>query len=386
MKIKLGVLFGGVSVEHEISIITALQAMKHFDQEKYEIIPIYIDKDRIWYTGKLLMEIENYQNMDVLKKMAKKVIMYKKKDCYVLQTTDLLSRVVSEIDLVFPIMHGNNAEDGTIQGFLETLGIPYVGSKVLGGALGQDKVVMKQVMSSENLPIVSYTWFYDSEYLEKKEAILKDIEKLEYPVIVKPATLGSSVGIKVVKKKKDIDKAIMEAIKYDQKIIVEKVVEDLIEVNCSVIGNYNNQETSVIEEVIAMEEFLSYSDKYISKGKTTKGMVATNRIMPARIDKKLYDEVDNLAKKVFRVLNLSGVVRIDFLIDKKANIVYVNEPNIIPGSLSFYLWVKKNKTYSVLLDELISFAIKEYKNKKAKITSFESNILENCNNLKGLKK
>ncbi len=385
MKIKVGVIFGGETVEHEVSIISAVQAMKSMDQEKYEIIPIYITKDRVWYTGKMLMDIDVYKDFDSLKRYAKKVVLYKKNGDFVLQSLGLFKKEVETIDIAFPIVHGNNAEDGTLQGYLETLGIPYVGSKVLGSAIGQDKVVMKQIMSANELPIVPYTWFYDANYFANQEEILKAIKKIGYPVIVKPATLGSSVGITVVKTAEEIEKAINEAIKYDTKIVVEKLIHNLVEVNCSVLGNYNYQEASVIEEVISTEEFLTYADKYIGKqkGNTTKGMAATNRVIPARINDKLMNEVQALAIDTFKIMNLSGVARIDFLIDKKKSKVYVNEPNTIPGSLSFYLWKETGKNYKQLLDEMISLAIKDFKNKSKKIYSFETNILSNFNGLKG---
>ncbi len=387
MKIKVGVIFGGETVEHEISIISAVQAMEHIDTEKYEIIPIYISKDRTWYSGKMLMDIDVYKDFDSLKRYSKKVAMYKKDGAFVLQTVGFFKRTITELDIMFPIMHGNNTEDGSIQGYLETIGIPYVGSKVLGSAIGQDKVVMKQIMNSVNIPVVPYTWFYDIKYLEDKEKILNEIKKIGYPVIVKPATLGSSVGITVVKDEDKIEQAINEATKYDVKIIVEKIIESLVEVNCSVLGNYDYQELSVIEEVISTEEFLTYTDKYVgkSKGKTNKGMAATNRIIPARINEKLYNEVQTLAKETFNVMNLSGVARIDFLIDSKKGKVYVNEPNTIPGSLSFYLWEKTDKTYTKLLDEMISIAIKDFKIKNKKTYSFDTNILSNFSGVKGMK-
>lgn len=388
MKIKVGVIFGGNTVEHEVSVISAVQAMKHLDQDKYEIIPIYIAKDYAWYTGKLLMEISSYKDIDLLKRYAKRVTLVNKDGVFLLQSTKgLFHKNVAEVDIVLPIVHGSGVEDGTLQGYLEMIGVPYAGSHVLGSALGQDKVIMKQIMASANLPIVDYTWFYDSEYFDNKNQIQADIEKLGYPVIVKPASLGSSVGIELVKNKDNIDSAIIEAIKYDRKIVVEKVVPNLMEVNCSVLGNYEYRQSSVIEEVMGSDEFLSYRDKYIgkSKGGSTKGMVATNRIIPARIDITTKQEIEYLAKEVFRVLNFSGVCRVDFLIDKKTNKVYVNEPNTIPGSLSFYLWEPTGKKYPELLDELITLAIKDYKLRSKKTRSFDTNILSNYNGLKGSK-
>lgn len=388
MKIKLGVIFGGVSVEHEISIISAVQAMNAVDKEKYDIVPIYIAKDRTWYTGKMLMDIDIYKDFEDLKKFATKVTMYKKDNSFYLQSMGLFKRIVEEVDVVFPIVHGANVEDGTIAGYLETIGVPYVGSRVLGAALGQDKVVMKQVFAACDLPIVPYTWFFDNEYLNDADKITKEIKKLGYPVIVKPATLGSSVGITVVKDEEALDDAIMDAITYDTKIVVEKMVDNLVEVNCSVLGDYEYQQTSVLEEVMSSDEFLTYKEKYLGGGKKTgasKGMASTSRVVPARISDKLTEEVKEIAKGAFKALNLSGICRIDFLIDKKENKVYINEPNTIPGSLAFYLWEPSGKKYSVLLDEAITLAIKDYKNRSKKTNSFDTNVLSNFSGAKGIK-
>lgn len=388
MKIKVGVVFGGESVEHEVSIISAIQAMKNINEEKYEVVPIYIAKDQTWYTGNMLKEIDIYRDLDLLKRFAKKVTLVKSENrFFLMKTTGVFRKEVTDIDVILPIVHGHGVEDGSLQGFLETLKVPYVGSNVLGSALGQDKVVMKQVMKDEGIPCVDYVWFYDTEYQLNTDEITKKIKKLGYPVVVKPATLGSSVGISVVKHEEDLDEAINDAISYDSKIIVEKAVENLIEVNASVIGNYETQEVSVLEEVMGVDEFLSYRDKYLGGGKKTgsKGMASTNRIVPARLDDKQTEEVQEMAKKVFRVLNLNGVCRIDFLIDKKTKKLYVNEPNTIPGSLSFYLWDKCDKPYSDLLDEIISLGLRRYRAESKKVRSFETNILSNYGGTKGLK-
>jgi len=392
MKIKVGVIFGGETVEHEVSIITAVQAMEHINQDKYEIVPIYISKDRIWYTGHMLKEIDVYQDFNELKRYAKEVVLVKTKEGFCLQSTKgLFRRTITDIDIAFPIVHGNNAEDGTLQGYLDSVGIPYVGSGVLGSALGQDKVIMKQIFKDTKLPIVDYVWFFDSEYADDCDKIFNKVEKLGYPVVVKPATLGSSVGINYVKDDNELANAIEEAMKYDVKVVVEKAVPNLIEVNCSVVGNYSHQETSVIEEVTSDEELLTFADKYISGGKKkgpSKGMASASRIIPARISKELEEKIKETSKSAFKALNLSGVCRIDYLIDKKTNKYYINEPNTIPGSLSFYLWEPTGKKYMDLLDELITLAIKDYKNRARKIYSFESNILSNygIKGAKGLKK
>ena len=385
MKIKLGVLFGGVSVEHEISVITAVQAMKSMDKEKYDIVPIYIDKDRNIYTGKLLMEIDSYKDMDLLKRYAKKVVFYTDNGHYYLQSLKGFKRNIDEVDIVFPIVHGSGVEDGSIAGYLETLGVPYVGPNVLSAALGQDKIMMKEVFKANNLPIVDYLWFFDFEYAMNKDEIISKINNLGYPVIIKPATLGSSVGITVVHNENELDSAINDAISYDQKILVEKMVEKLVEVNCSVRGTSSECETSAIEEVLSSDEILSYRDKYMG-GNKTKGMANVGRIIPARLEESELELVKELSIKVFKLLNLSGICRIDFLYDKANKKLYINEPNTIPGSLSFYLWEPLGIKYKDLLDDTITTAIREYKKKQRKTYSFDTNILQNFNGLKGGKK
>ena len=385
MKIKLGVLFGGISVEHEISVITAVQAMRAIDKEKYDIIPMYIDKERNMYTGKLLMEIDTYKDMDLLKRYAKKVTFYTEKGHYFLQSLGAFKKIVNEVDIVFPIVHGSGVEDGSIAGYLETIGVPYVGPNVLSAALGQDKIMMKEIFKANNLPIVDYTWFFDFEYSLDKEKITKKISDLGYPVVVKPATLGSSIGITVVHDEKELDNAITEAITYDSKILVEKMVENLVEVNCSVRGTTSECEASAIEEVMSSDEILSYRDKYMG-GNKTKGMANVGRIIPARLEESELEKIKELSLEVFRLLNLSGICRIDYLYDKNTKKLYINEPNTIPGSLSFYLWEPVGIKYKDLLDQAITTAIREYKKRQRKTYSFDVNILKNFNGLKGGKK
>lgn len=395
MKIRLGVIFGGESVEHEVSIISAIQAMNKMDSEKYEIIPIYITKDRKWYTGEMLKEIDTYSDLSLIKKYAKNVVLYEKNGRFILQNTKGFKGVVKELDIVFPIVHGTNVEDGVLQGYLQSVGIPFVGGDVYASVVGQDKIFMKEVFESNKLPICKYTWFYDSEYEENPDNIFTNVKKLGYPVIVKPATLGSSVGIKTAHNQEEVKAAIDDAIKYDHKIVVEKLVEDLMEVNISVLGNYENQQVSAIEQVIPTKDFLTYEDKYIgggkSKGKlggkfkTSKGMVSANRVIPAPLEENRRKEIEEVAVNAFKALGSSGVVRIDFLVDTKANKIYINEVNNIPGSLSFYLWEPIGKEYTELLDDMINIGIRDYKKRTAKTHSFDTNILKGFTELGGLK-
>jgi D-alanine-D-alanine ligase len=395
MKIRLGVLFGGVSVEHEVSIITAIQAINSIDEAKYEIIPIYIAKDGTWYSGMMLKDIKIYNDMDLLKRYAKEVVLYKKDGRFVLQSKrGFIRKEVAELDVALPIMHGTSGEDGNLQGYLETVGIPYCEADTYAAVVGQDKVFMKQIWHSSGVPVVKFDWFYDYDYNKNPDKIIERLERIGYPLIVKPARLGSSVGITVCNNNIELRDAIEEAINYDTKILVEEVVKNLTEVNISVLGNYQKQSLSVIEEVGSSNKLLTYEDKYIGGAKgsgPSKGMASAKRIIPARISDKLAKEVNDIAIKAYRSLNATGVVRIDFLIDKKNEKVYANEINSIPGSLSFYLWNKTDKEYPELLEDIINLGIREYKNKNSKIHSFDTNILSNFANngskgVKGIKK
>ena len=389
MKIKVGVIYGGESVEHEVSIISAIQAMNKLDQEKYDIIPIYITKNREWYTGDMLKDIEVYQDLSLIKKYGKNVVLYYKDGSYVLQNKRFPKNIVADIDIAFPIVHGTNVEDGVLQGYLQSIGMPFVGGDVYGSVVGQDKVYMKEVWDKANLPMPKFVWFYDIDYKQDNEEVLKNISKLKYPLIVKPATTGSSVGIAVCNNEEELVSAIDDAIQYDKKILVEEVVKNLKEVNIAVMGNYEHQRVSEIEEVISTNKFLTYEDKYIGGGKgklkgsvkmpvksTSKGMASANRKLPADLSDKVRKEVEDIAVRAFKVLGSSGNCRIDFLIDDKANKVYINEINSIPGSLAFYLWDAKGVKFTDLLDDMINIGIKDYKKRISKTHSFDTNILQ----------
>ena len=400
MKIKVGVIFGGESVEHEVSVISAMQAMNKLDQEKYEIIPIYITKDREWYTGEMLKDIEVYQDLSLIKKYGKNVVLYYRDGSFVLQKKSFPRTIVGEVDIVLPIVHGTNVEDGGLQGYLQTIGVPFVGSDVYASVVGQDKVFMKDIWKNAKLPMTDYVWFYDIDYKQDSDEVIKKVEKLSYPVIVKPATTGSSVGIAVCGNREELVSAIDDAIQYDKKILVEEVVQNLKEVNIAVMGNYEHQKVSEIEEVLSANKFLTYADKYIGDGNgklkgvkapvkgASKGMASANRKLPAELSEKVRKEVEDVAREAFRALGSSGNSRIDFLVDEKTNKVYINEINSIPGSLAFYLWEAKEIDFSTVLDEMINIGVKDYKKRVSKTHSFETNILQGFaahGGVKGLK-
>lgn len=395
MKIRVGVLYGGKTTEHEVSIITAVQAMGFLNKDKYDVIPMYLTKENEMYTGEPLKEMDVYKETELLKRYCKNVVCYSKDGALVLQNKKgIFKRTIATVDIVIPCVHGYNMEDGNVQGMLETYGIPYTGSDIYGCTVGQDKVFQKQILEAEKVPVTKYTWFYDNEYYEDETKILENIKKVGYPVIVKPARQGSSIGIKIANDEETVKEAIEDAIKYDDKILVEEVISNMAELNCSVLGSNSFMETSAIEQVMGKDEILSFNDKYIGSGAkkgaakkmgASKGMVSADRVIPADIPKKLASEIEETSKRAFRALGASGVVRIDFLYDKKSKKYYVNELNTIPGCLSFYLWLPLNKEYDELLDDMINIAVKRYKKKLKKTTIFESNILSTFDGTKGTK-
>ncbi len=394
--IKVGVIFGGDSVEHEVSIISALQAMENIDEEKYEIVPIYISKDRHFYTGAALRDMDTFKYFDNMKKFVKEITICRKdKDIVLQKVKGFFGRNVNTIDVAFPIVHGKGVEDGSLAGFLETLGLPVVGPSVLGAALGQDKVVLKQVLEANDIKTPKYVWFYDYEYSMNKDEILNKVETLGYPVIVKPANLGSTIGIGVAHSRNELETKIDEALEYERKIVVEEMIPNLLELNCAVCGTYEYSETSLVAEMKMKHELLTFEDKYLGggKGKGMKGSAKTPNSMstsefevPANIPEEMTNKIYEISKQVFRALNLKGVCRIDYLVNRETGDIYVNEPNTIPGSLAFYLYEPKGKKYKTLTDELIKSAIKDYKNEMRKTSSFTSNILSEYNGGKGLKK
>ena len=388
MKYKLGVMFGGESVEHEISIITANQAIAALDREKYEVVPLYIGKDRELYYGEKLFDLKAFSDLEKLKADCVRVGLVKDGDKVkvIPAKSRIFGKQLAEIDIMLPIVHGNNCEDGTLQGYIEMLRIPYVGSGVQAAAVGQDKIFMKQIFAQSGLPLVPWLWFYSEQYDQNQKKIVSEARKrLKFPVIVKPANLGSSVGIKVAKNEQELAGAIEFARGYDEKIIIEKLVEDLIEVNCSVLGNHHRQEASVLEEVAKNDEFLSYQDKYEGGGKT-KGMVNTARIVPARLDQPTTQALQALAVEAFMALDASGVVRVDFLGNKATGEFFLNELNTIPGSLAYYLWKASGVEFGELLDRLIAIALENYRYKENLTYSYSTNVLANFKGAKGAKK
>lgn len=387
MKIKVGVFFGGQSVEHEVSIISGIQAVYAFNRDKYDIIPIYITKNNEMYTGEAVGDIEEYKNIPALLKKSQKVILVnenKKLNIVKYPMKKFGNNIYDYIDVAFPIVHGTNVEDGTLQGYLRTLCIPYAGPDVTSSAVGMDKYVMKTILKDNGIPVLDCVCCDVKSYNKNpEETISKVEERIKYPVIVKPVNLGSSVGIKVAKDKAALTEAFDYAFQFANKVLVEKAITALREINCSVLGDYEQAEASECEEPVGSDEILSYEDKYLSgggskSGETSQGkggMTNLSRKLPAPLTPDERERIRSLAVDTFKVLNCNGVARIDFMIDKETNELYVNEINTIPGSLAFYLWEPVGVKYDELLDRMIKLALKRERELSEVSFSFDTNIL-----------
>ena len=381
MKTTVAFIFGCRSVEHEVSIISAVQAMHSVNREKYDVVPIYVTKSGEMYWSDKMLEIEPFRDIKSLLADAEPVTLLKSGKDVVLKF--LNSKMFSRkkdivINVAFPVVHGTNCEDGTLQGYLEFLGLPYVGCDILSSSVGMDKAVFKYVMKAAGLPVLDCICFYAREYARDKDTIIKKAEKeIGYPMIVKPVNLGSSVGITKASNKAALLDAIDLAVSFSDKVLIEHAVSAIREINCSVVGDADACEASVCEEPFMNDEILSYEDKYMSNSKSSgsKGMASLMRKIPADISDAKSEEIRDLARRVFKALGAAGVVRIDFIIDTDTDTVYVNEINTIPGSLSFYLWEATGLPYGELLDKLIALAFRRSRNRDNLTFTIDTNIL-----------
>lgn len=388
-KIKVGVAFGGRSVEHEVSIISALQAMRALDQDKYEAVPLYISKQGIWYTGEKLTDIQNFRDMNTLLEGCHKIYFSQNHNDGLIVGTEpgglFKKAFLGRVDVVIPVIHGTHGEDGCLQGLLELSGVPYAGPPVLGSACGMDKIVVKAILKEAGLPTPDYMWFYTHQWEDDAAAFCADAKaKFGYPMVVKPANLGSSVGVSAVENEEELREAVALAASFTNRILIEKMIKPLREINCSVLGSPEAQEASVCEEPLSGSKFLTYSDKYERDG--SKGMSGALRKIPADLEPELAATIQDYARRTFVALDAYGVCRVDFLLQAETKKIFINEINTIPGSLSFYLWEASGKTFSQLLDELVRLALKRNRQKEKMIFSHATNILAGGGGFKGCKK
>lgn len=405
MKICVALFFGGQSVEHEVSVITGLQAYYAFDKDVYDVIPVYISKDNEMYIGEKVGDISAYKNIPELLSASIRVNLVRENGKVYLREMHPKSFHKPQnilVDVAFPAVHGTNVEDGTLQGFFRTLCIPYVGCDVTASALGMDKFAMKAVLTYTGVPVLPCVLADSFRFNKESEEVLAEIERqLDYPVIVKPVNLGSSVGIKIAHDREGLLSALDEAFNFSMRVLVEKAITNLKEINCSVLGDVEHAEASECESPVAQDEILSYKDKYMSGGgdktgaknggpnasgsKNGEGMASLSRELPAKISSEVRERIRRMSVKTFQALGCNGVARIDCMLDQDTGETYVNEINTIPGSLSFYLWEPVGLPYDQLLDKMVKLALKRDRDLSNLSFSFDTNLLSNVR-LGGAKK
>lgn len=406
--LTVGVAFGGVSPEHEVSVISALQAVENLDRRKYRPVPVYIAKSGQWYTGAHLFDIERYRDLDKVIREAVPVHLEQaagRGAALVEERGGFLARPArTHLDVLFLGLHGGAGESGALQGLCEVFGLPYTGSGLLGSALGMDKIVSKMVCRQQGIPVVDWVWFRESDWIGREEEWLDRIEReVGYPAVVKPARLGSSIGISFASDRERLDAGIEEAFRYDEKVVVEVAVRQLREINCSVLGDVHEAAASVLEEPVRTEgeELLTFAEKYQrggsdggpkgsprprrgKQGGGSEGMASLDRIIPAPLSDAQTAEIRALGVRIFQLFECAGVARIDFMIDGATGQVYFNEINTIPGSFSFYLWEPTGVPFPDLLDRLIEGALKRHRADHGRIRSYETNLLSE-RSLSGMK-
>jgi len=378
---NIGVFFGSRSPEHDVSIITGEFIISGLKKMGQVAVPVYLDRQGRWFLGKELDKLSFFKdggNLDKLK--AYYLDLEKSQGKMVFKQKGMFGKEIV-IDLAFPAFHGQNGEDGTIQGLFELCNLPYVGCDVASSAISMDKVLTKEFYLAHNIETTKFTSFSAHDFKNEKEKILQKIAELKYPLFVKPARLGSSIGITKVKDEQELTNAIEVALHYENKILVEEGVENLMDVTCAVLGNENLQ-ASVLQESVFNAELFSYEDKYLEEGGAQLGNAEDKLKIPARLDENITKHTQDLAVKIFKLLGCSGTARVDFLYNKKSGVMYANEINTLPGTLYHHLWKKSGVEFKELLKKLIELAQEKYFEKQKLTSSFESKILEQANSLK----
>ena len=405
MKLRVAVIYGSRTCEHDVSIVSALQAMDNLDKNEYDVVPVYIARDGQWYTGQLLRNIAFYSAFrpqlvnhvaPVMSDDGKLTLMpvssiaphgFKGMIKVLMSNMNLGEDTAEKCDVVLPVMHGMNGEDGTLQGLLELFNVPYTSSGVLGSALGMDKIAMKQFFRGCGLPVVDGMWFSRAEWQENREGVLARVEaSCRYPMYVKPANLGSSIGISRATDRASLITAIETAVEYDRRILVERGIEKPVEINCSALRIKGEVRASLCEMPASWEEFLTFDDKYLRGSKSGKGqgMESLARKGPAPISDELTARIRQMTQQVYRAMDCKGVVRIDYMLD--GDDLYINEINIIPGSLAFYLWEPLGISFKDMLDCMIEDAFAAHAEKNRSVFSYDSSILRSVQGgLKGAK-
>lgn len=377
--LNIGVFFGGKSPEHDISVITGEFIISGLKKLGFNVIPVYLSKTGEWHSGAGLGSLKFF-HANNFKEQLKKFNKYyldleNSQGKLVFKPKSIIGKTIT-MDLAFPAFHGQNGEDGTIQGLFEIINLPYVGCDVASSAIAMDKILTKLFYLSHNIPTSKFIYFNGADWQKDKQAILKNIaETLTFPVFVKPARLGSSIGIAKIKRLEELEFACEVARHYDQKVLVENGINNLMDVTCACLGN-EDIIASELQESNFSKDFFSYEDKYINDGGAQIGNAKKNIIIPASLSQTKTREIKNLAIKIYRLFGCSGISRIDFLYDKTENKTYANEVNPLPGTLYHHLWKASGLEFEDLLARLIKCAQEKYHEKNSVKTSFESNILK----------
>ena len=417
---NVGLFYGGVSPEHEVSVITTLQAAHALRAAgRHALVPVYVAKDGRWYTGEALLDASAYADLDALLPRARRVTLEPGTqgalDLVEVGTGGLFSSPRRHrVDVAFLGFHGGEGENGAFQGLMETFGVPYTGSSVFGSALGMDKVLSKMVCRDQGIPVVEWVALRESDWAGHEEAWLDRCERdLGLPVVVKPARLGSSIGISKADTRAQLDASIEEALRYDEKAVVERAVRGLREVNCSVLGDPNGAVASVLEEPVRSsgEALLTFQEKYVRGGgakggasgeapaanrgakaaERASGMASLDRLIPAPLSPERTEEIRALAVRIFRLFECAGVARLDFMIEEDPGggegRVFFNEINTIPGSFSFYLWEPTGVPFADLAHRMIEIAFARHRDKNSRVRSYGVNLLskKSLGGLKGAK-
>lgn len=383
--LNIGVFFGSKSPEHDVSIITGQLIISELKKNGYNVVPIYLSKKGDWHIGRELGSLKFFTNPEKEKELEKmsswQLVLNAGSGKMIFKSDDLISRKYV-IDLAFPAIHGANGEDGTIQGVFELLNVPYVGCDVLSSALSMDKIVTKLVYQSEQIPTAKFIYFNRTQW-EDNNAELRNriINELKWPVFVKPARLGSSIGITKVKVSEDLENACEVALHFDEKVIVEESVENMADVTCAVIGN-ETPFPSLLQEAVFSGDHFSYETKYLDDGGAQLGNATDSLVIPANVSPEKTKEIQDLAVKIYKIFGCSGIARIDFLFEKSTQKVFANEINTLPGTLYHHLWKKSGVEIGELLEKLIEFALQKKEIKNKATSAFDSDLLKFANSMK----
>ena len=389
-KLNIAVFFGSRSCEHDVSIVSALQCIEATKAAGFNVTPVYISRDGLWYTGEPLENIETFREFNPMTKGITRVTLDVTANAGDLwawppQRAGLFAKVpapLCHIDCVIPVFHGWHGEDGTIQGLLEMANIPYASSGVLGSAIGMDKIAMKQILRGAGFPVLDFVWFTREQLKKERQAVIERVEKeIKYPAFIKPAALGSSIGVSRAKNREELERALDVAASYDRRILVEVGVVHPVEINCAAVGYGEDVRASVCEMPVpsSNDTFLDFWQKYLrnasTKGEDSRGMKSLSRVVPAPIGDELTGRIQTMTCDIFKLLDCCGTVRVDFILDQN-DMLFVNEPNTIPGSLAFYLWKASGLDFPKLIEKMVEDALRAHADKNSSVFAYDSSILK----------